>query len=439
LSNQLKLAHANSELCPMQLDIALEKRIRETHYALPKTSKLQQLLIVFSLANLLIVSLLGILLRAYPFFDSIGLSYKNVLHGHSHFAFGGWVMPAILVLLLRCFPHLEQTVSFRHWRNIAFLFVFSAYGMLIAFPLQGYQAISICFSTLSIVTGYYLAIVVWKAIGRLPHSVPFHFLKWGLFYFVLSLLGPFATGPLIAMDKTGSALYYDVIYFYLHFQYNGWFVFAILSLFYQYLESKKMINNGAKILQLLNYTCFPTYFLSVLWHEPSIIFNVIGGLAAIVQLYAGWLLLKDVSKCRFENKLIKHLLIVVLSAFVLKLILQALSALPSIALIAYQYRNFVIAYLHLVLLGYVSLFLLTWTIYSFKIRPTKFLQWGLIVFLLAFVFSELLIIGLSLSTIIGFTISYALAVLLVSTFLPISIAMFGWSIVKEVKMYNLRF
>ena len=111
--------------------------------------------------------------------------------------------------------------------------------MLIAFPLQGYEAVSICFSTLSIIAGYYLAIIVWKAIGRLPHSMPLQFLKWGLFYFVLSSLGPFATGPLIAMGKTGSALYYDVIYFYLHFQYNGWFVFAILSLFYQYMEAHR--------------------------------------------------------------------------------------------------------------------------------------------------------------------------------------------------------
>jgi hypothetical protein len=438
LSKQLKIAHANSELCPMQLDIAMEKGIEKNHCTSPKALRLQQFLIVFSLANLFIVSLLGVVLRAYPFFGSIGLSYKNVLHGHSHFAFGGWVMPAILVLILRCFPHLEQTVSFRHWRNIGFLFLFSAYGMVIAFPLQGYKVVSISFSTLSILTGYYLAIVIWKAIRKLPAASSLRFLKWGLFYFALSSLGPFATGPLIAMGKTGSDLYYDVIYFYLHFQYNGWFAFAILSLLYHYLQQQKIQNNGGKVLQLLNLTCLPAYFLSVLWHQPSIVFNVIGGLAAIAQLYAGWLLIKDVSRCRFENKFIKNLLMVVLSAFVLKLILQALSALPSVALIAYQYRNFVIAYLHLVLLGCVSLFLLTWMIVGFKIQITKLIQSGLIIFLLAFLFSELLIIGLPLSAIFSFTLpDYTLSLLIVSALVPLAIVMFALSILKQVRTYNL--
>src|SRR5690349_15694061 len=107
------------------------------------TGKLQNLLLRLSLVNLFIVSLLGVLLRSFPFLNRFPLDYKNLLHGHSHFAFGGWVMPAMLCLILRCFPDLAKAINYKHWKNIALLFLFSAYGMLVAFPLQGYKAVSI--------------------------------------------------------------------------------------------------------------------------------------------------------------------------------------------------------------------------------------------------------------------------------------------------------
>jgi hypothetical protein len=428
------LLHCNSELYQMLIDGFSKPKANSD------TSKLQRGLFYLSLFNLLIVSLLGVLLRAYPFFDTIGLSYKNVLHGHSHFAFGGWVMPAILALLLRCFPQVVKTIAFHHLRNIALLLLISAYGMLIAFPLQGYKTISLCFSTISIVAGYYLAFVVWKASKRIQPSTSFRFLQWGLFYFVVSSFGPFATGPLIVMGKTGAPLYYDVIYFYLHFQYNGWFLFAILSMVYQYLERKGVKNNGAKVLQILNYTCLPTYFLSVLWHQPSLVFNFIGGLAALIQLQAARWLIKDISKCYFENKRIKQLLIVVFSAFLLKLILQLFSALPAIASMAHLNRNFVIAYLHLVLLGCVSLFLIIWMIYCFNIRITKLVLTGLFLFFIAFILTELIIIGLPVATMINFSLPhYNSCLLLISMLLPIGIAMVCWAIIQQQNIRSLSF
>src|SRR5215212_4622391 len=251
----------------MDLPIAVtEKRVVQP-IAIGNIAHLQSLLIGCSLVNLFIVALIGVLLRSFPFLAAFPLEYKNILHGHSHFAFGGWVMPAILGLLLKNFPALEKNIAYRHWRAITFLLLFSAYGMLITFPLQGYKAFSIFFSTLSIVSGFYLALIIWKA--SLTNSLATKFLKAGSIYMVLSSLGPLATGPLIAMDRSGTPIYFDAIYFYLHFQYNGWFVFAVLAFIYQYLESKGIETKGQKVFWLLNISCVPTYFLSVLWHQPS--------------------------------------------------------------------------------------------------------------------------------------------------------------------------
>ena len=54
----------------------------------------------FSLLNLLIVALIGLLMRykigfEFPFFDQ-----KHLQHSHSHFAFSGWISHTLMVLMI---------------------------------------------------------------------------------------------------------------------------------------------------------------------------------------------------------------------------------------------------------------------------------------------------------------------------------------------------
>ncbi len=56
-------------------------------------------------------------------------------------------------------------------------------------------------------------------------------------------------------------------------------------------------------------------------------------------------------------------------AFSLKIVLQLLSALQPVATFAYEFRPIVIAYLHLVLIGIVSVLILGWYVEKKFIRP----------------------------------------------------------------------
>jgi hypothetical protein len=361
-------------------------------FAIDPSERLQQRLLLFSFINLFLTSCLGVLLRAFPYLSSFPLSFKNVLHGHSHFAFGGWIMPVLLALILKSFPDLRNAVAYRHWRNIAVLMLIAAYGMLISFPLQGYKAVSISFSTLSLSSGIYLAIVSWKGSRQISPSVSQKFLNAGLFYHVLSSAGPFATAPLIIMGKAGTPLYFDVIYFFLHFQYNGFFTFTVLALIYKILERQKLpVGGGRKVFLLLHTACIPAYFLSVLWHQPSIYFNIIGGLAAGLQVIALVFFIKDVRALQWKHRFIQFLFTWSLVAFVLKNMLQFLGAFPFIVSISYGYRNFIIAYLHLVLLGFISLFAIAAVFETYSIRIVKSLRLGVFLFLAAFISTELLL------------------------------------------------
>src|SRR6478752_5070299 len=90
---------------------------------------LPQQLLRICIFNFFLLSLIGLLLRAWPIFHIPYLIYKNVLHAHSHFAFGGWVTPVLAFLILRFFPVLYNKTTYRHWRNSIVLMLLSSYGM----------------------------------------------------------------------------------------------------------------------------------------------------------------------------------------------------------------------------------------------------------------------------------------------------------------------
>lgn len=406
MRNKSKQETGRLHLCAMPFNTSSGKE---------KKALLQQRLLVLSFVNLLVVAMLGVLLRSFPILSSFPFTYKNVLHGHSHFAFTGWAMLVLFVLLLKIFPGIRDKISYHHWRNLAALIRLSAYGMLVAFPLQGYKAVSILFSTLAIVATVYLTVVVTKAVSELPQTTSHQWLRWALFYGCLSSLGPFALGPLMAMGKSGSPLYFDAIYFYLHFQYNGFFTFFVLAFLYRLLEQSGKPVQGKKAFFFLNVALVPAYALSVLWHQPSAVLNWVGGAAAVLQFGGVLSLWKDMARAGLKKSFLLYLS---LSAFVAKSLLQIFSAFPLAARLAYEQRNLVIAYLHLVLLGFVTVF-----VFDQVLSKQKSARVGLGFFLFSFFTTETLLVLQAAGAVFLFQMPLYTEMLLVcSLFFPAGVA-----------------
>ena len=323
---------------------------------------------------------------------------------------------------MKFFNKLRNRIPYRHWRNIAVLMLVSAYGMLVDFPLQGYAPVSIAFSTVSIVATVYLTVQIWKASRQMEQTSAMLFLKWGLLYACLSAIGPFATGPLIAMGKSGTPIYFNAIYFYLHFQYNGFFTFTVFAVLYQFLEKYGGAANDRKAFWLLNSACVPTYALSVLWSQPSVVANTIGAVGACLQLAGAAYLLADVRRSHVVKTF--PLLRLSLGALLVKLVLQLLSALPAVALLAYHQRNFVIAYLHLVLLGFISLF-----VFAVALPKNAFSRFGVRTFLFSFVTTEALLVLNASSGFIPVELPYFPHLLFAfSVAFPVGIVCMLWSL-----------
>jgi len=355
-----------------------------------------------SFGYFVLIGFLGALLR-YVFIQPVpGVNYKYFLHAHSHAAFLGWIFNALYVAIVADFIPGRHSGK-RKYRLLFVLLQISVAGMLLTFPLKGYYRDSIIFSTLHVLLSYVFAIYVFRD-GRTEenrNTVSFLAIKISLIFMAISSLGPFALGVIMAKGLSDTHWYNLAIYYYLHFQYNGWFVFAILGLFFRLLENRGIIFSRRKaglFIWLMAFATVPAYALSALWVPPPREVFAVGFAAGAMQLGAAgmfvYLLRAIVPQLKSAiSKLAFNAILLSLLVFILKNILQFASAFEQVSLLAYQTRNYVIAYLHMTFIGFCSLFLTGWFIYK-KWMPfdTKIARASLVLFFVFFAVSELILV-----------------------------------------------
>lgn len=307
---------------------------------------------------------IGLFLRWQFIEPTPGIRYTFFLHAHSHVMFLGWVFN---VLYLSFTENYLAGKNPKPFKNFFLILQTLVVAMMISFPMQGYGLYSITFSTLHTI-GVIIYIIIFFRYTKGRQTVSLWFARASLFFFFISTAGPFSLGYLMANDLGGTVWYNFSIYYYLHFQYNGFFLFGILSLFYQLLEKKQVPFDRTTALTFgkwMAIACVPAYFLSTLFARPGLILNFIGAFAGVIQLAAFAVFYSKLKDIRPSLKLAFHpasysVLKLVLIGFILKSFLQLFSAHPEIAVVAYELRPVVIAYLHLVLFGIISFFLFVW-------------------------------------------------------------------------------
>jgi hypothetical protein len=350
-----------------------------------------------SLFNFIIVALLGVTLRCKIAFYLPFVDQKHLLHAHSHFAFTGWVTHVLMAVMVYYLAS-EKDDSFKRYKNLLYANLVTAYGMLLSFPFEGYGPVSITFSTLSILVSYWFAVKYWRDLNRRPQKTATHlWFKAATLFSVISSLGAFALAYMMATKTIHQNWYLASTYFFLHFQYNGWFLFACGGIFNWIIAREKIHVPAAKtIFWLFAIACIPAYFLSALWLPMSVAVYVIVVVAACLQMI-GWVIF--VLQIRPQLKLLgmvlhplgKWLLGLSSAALTIKLFLQLGSTIPVLSDLAFGFRPIVIGYLHLVLLAVTSLFIIAALCY-FKIVPiTPALKIGVITLTTGVFLNELLL------------------------------------------------
>jgi hypothetical protein len=372
--------------------------------------------IKISFLNLLIVALCGVILRYKIVFSLPIIEQKHLLHAHSHFAFTGWITQTIFCFLV-FFLHKKDIIdAYAKYRWLLIANLISAYGMLISFTIQGYAFYSITFSTISIIVLAIFAVFYWKDLNRHEGNTLAAFCcKAALIFAQISSFATFMLAWLMVNKFEGQYWYVAAIYFFLHFQYNGWFFFGCLSILFMMVPKKNYNSALAKKLCVtLVACCAPAYLLSVINFAIPPYAYVIATITGVVQCLALiWLLIIMRPALNVVKSGNKWLFQLVAAAVTIKFLLQMFSTLPALAILAFGSRPIIVGYLHLVLLCIISLFLLAMS--RNYLNYSSLFKVATVVFVIGIIANEAVLMGQGLMGFYGIPMSHVIETLFVIT------------------------
>jgi hypothetical protein len=305
-------------------------------------------------------------LRSKLLFPLTFIDYKNFLSAHSHFAFGGWVTLALMILFIDNLLTEEQKKE-KIYQWILWGIEITSFGMVITFPFQGYALFPIIISTLFIFFTYAFSWQFIKDIRKTKSEKPVRLLGIvALASLVISSIGPFTLAYILATHTGNAILYRDSIYTYLHFQYNGFFTLSVFTLFFNAVINKIGDTERKKIklfAVLLCLSVLPSLFLSLLWHAFNIYIRAfaIVGCSLILLSVTAFLTFAGKGKLYaiYSSPLVRILLKLSMASFVIKMVLQMGTIIPSLGNAVFGFRPIIIGFLHLVFLGLVSFYILS--------------------------------------------------------------------------------
>lgn len=365
--------------------------------------------------NLLLVASMGILMRLKFLLPMPFVNLKHLQHAHSHFAFAGWVTHALMLCLVVVTHRLSRGDQLpKHQMKILLANLFCSFGMLCSFIHQGYGAVSIMFSTLSILVSYCFAIALWKdlKVQQLDTKIARWF-RVALIFLVLSSIGTFCLAYMMSTHQVEVKKQLAAIYFYLHFQYNGWFLFALLGLACHVLRRYGVHLKATDLLyNVLCVVTIPLYLLSVLWWDMgalaySVLVLLTGSQCAI---WVYWMI--SLYKTNLKSQIaipnyIKTILWFVCWAVLLKVVLQTLSVIPALSHFVYGFRPVIIGYLHLVLLLIVSVFILSFQYQESLLKFDRQVVFSFTIFISGVVLNEFFLGVQAFFALIGEGLPYA--------------------------------
>lgn len=360
-----------------------------------QNSHMKKSWIIVSLVNFLLASLMGLLLRGAFVWEIEWLDYRNMLHGHSHVALLGWLYLGIFLLIhANLLPKEKSDKSIYNW--LFWLTQLSVLGMAIAFPIQGYATYSIFFSTLHIILSYVFCVQVWKDHSTNNPKISI-LLKTAILFLFISTIGVFMVAYIMAAGKRVDVLYQMAIQFYLHFQFNGWLLFAVLALFFHRFGDILRIENKIfhQFYWLFLLSNIMSYALILYWGYRWEITYYVNSVAVILQFIAFITLLKSFLK-HWEplknslNKLQAILLKLLIVVFMVRILFQLALVVPELTEMSVLLRLFIIGFIHLNMLGFFTAYLWLEFLYLMQNESNPVLKTGVILIVSGFLITELI-------------------------------------------------
>ncbi len=324
-----------------------------------------------------IAALYGFMMRWQKYTPVFSVKFNHVLQAHSHTAFLGWGVLSVLTLI--SFVFIEKEERRRAVYKYPFILMsISLLGMYVSFPVQGYKLFSIVFLSVFLFASYVFLGGLYKYLS-VNATLPAKYIRSGILFYYLSSMGIWGLS-VIAVKLGKGDMYKHAISFYTHFLYNGFFVLVLWGLFFKVYEKAFKPYDALlrRILPWLNYAVLLSFALSLLWKPMPWYVHFFAATGATIQVVIAIIF---VWKIRNKNELYRQMTglkkwiwCFLCYAFGLKIFLQWIGAYAPVTQIAMKYKTyFVIGYIHLFTLAFMSMFivLLTFVILKVKLQKTS--------------------------------------------------------------------
>ncbi len=350
-----------------------------------------------AIINFCVVALAGITMRYKINFPLPIVNQKHLLYAHSNFAFMGWVTIVLMVLMVNYLLRHDLITGYKKYNGILITGCITAYGMFVTFIIQGYGYFSIAFSILSILVSWVFIICFWIDLNKVTdQSYAPKWFKAALILMAIASFGEITLAYLMVNFSTIQDYYFAALYFFLHFQYNGWFLFVCFGLLFSYLFKKGFIPTVAinrHLFIIMAITVAPTYLLSILWLKLPRSLHLLANISGILQLLVLFYFIRlfPAVKKNIPRKITKttrYLWTMAAIAFILKIVLQTFSIIPFFSNYAFGFRPIVIGYLHLSFLGIITFFILGYINQILTERGGNISRGGVIIFTIGVLLQE---------------------------------------------------
>ncbi len=354
-----------------------------------------------SLFLLFLSSILGLWMRYEIYSASLILPFKHILHAHSHTALLGFGF--LFILGAYMFTVIPSGVEKRVFYRYAVVYSIAVVGMTLSFLYQSYGAISISFSTIAMILAYIMIARFLREYRNIDEKLKNPLIRWSTYWFLISTLGIWFIGPVTAVLGRGHELYFLSIQFFLHFQFNGWFTYSALGLLI-YVSRK----GGLKVrisptgVTLLHISLVLTYFLSVIVVDKHPIFFALNSLGVALQLLAYFLIFTPIVKFQIRQsdpgRWVSWIILTGIFCLTLKVLVQGLVISPILATVSYSVREFIVGYIHLILLGGMTITLGGILLRNRILPDNIFAQIGWIGLIITFIVTETVLFAHAIAT-----------------------------------------
>jgi len=307
-----------------------------------------------------IIIFLGIVMRfSFAFNIALPTPIDFTRHAHSHTAFWGWAGPGFFGFILAyCIDEAKRS---RLYESILFWGIqLVSFFALLSFILSGYSKLSILFSTLMVLFWLGFSYYLLRYGKKIKHSSSLlvYIIRLAVLMLVVSTLPTFFIPISVLTGFGGETIKTIAIHFFLDSYSEGWLYVMgfVLLLFLKKEELNLELTKFSKMLLLLS---FPLLILVSL--RSSVFLFPVSISTMIFTASFFWGILQIIVVCRLIHKKLNYNYWFVSILIFFKAILDIIVGLPFFTLFV-QSKMFVLLYLHVKLLGIMSVSILIFAV-----------------------------------------------------------------------------